>query len=242
MTKQPIEASPQIIARIAGLCYLAVIAGGLFAEAGVAERITVASDAAATAAAIAANETLWRWGIAVHLLYLLPGLVMNLLIYELLKRAGATLARLALIAALVSLAIEAVSVLFLYMPLATGGSGGALAAMNEGQRQALGYLGIRLYSVGFGFALVFFAGFCVLNGLLILRSRLVPRPIGALMILAGLCYFVNSVTAIVAPPLSTVLFPWILLPGLIAESSLALWLTAMGVNVRRWQEEARRAS
>jgi hypothetical protein len=58
-----------------------------------------------------------------------------------------------------------------------------------GQRQALGYLAVRLFATGFGLALVFFAVFCALTGVLILRSRLMPRVIGA-MIVAGVCYFV----------------------------------------------------
>ena len=49
-------------ARIAGLCYLMVIAGGLYAEVFVRASLLVPGDAAATARAIAANETLWRWG------------------------------------------------------------------------------------------------------------------------------------------------------------------------------------
>ena len=49
-------------ARIAGLCYLMVIAGGLFAEIVVRGSLLVAGDAAATARAITANQALWRWG------------------------------------------------------------------------------------------------------------------------------------------------------------------------------------
>jgi hypothetical protein len=58
---------PARLARIAGACYLAVIAGGVFAALFVREALFTAGDAAATASAIAAHETLWRWGIAVHL-------------------------------------------------------------------------------------------------------------------------------------------------------------------------------
>jgi hypothetical protein len=65
--------APARLARIAGICYLAVIAGGVFAALFVREPLFTTGDAAATASAIAAHETLWRWGIAVHLLYLLPG-------------------------------------------------------------------------------------------------------------------------------------------------------------------------
>jgi Domain of unknown function (DUF4386) len=217
-------------ARIAGLCYLLVIAGGLFAEGFVRGSVIVAGDAAATAQAIAADETLWRWGLAVHLLYLIPAIVVNVIIYGLLKAVEPTLARLALVLSVASVAIEAVSLLHLYVPLAMTEEGGALAALGEGQRQALSYLAIRLFPTGFGLALLFFAGFCVLAGALILRSQLIPRVIGAMMVVAGVCYAVNTLALLLSPALSDLIYPGILLPCLLAELSLALWLVVKGVK------------
>jgi Domain of unknown function (DUF4386) len=222
-------------ARIAGLSYLMVIAGGLYAEVIVRASLLVPGDAAATARAIAANETLWRWGVAVHLLYFVPAIVTNVLICGLFRAVEPTLARLALVFSVAGVMIEAASLLHLYVPLAMIEESGALTALGEGQRQALSYLAIGLFDTGFGFALLFFAGFCVLIGTLILRSRLIPRVIGALMILAGLCYVVNTLALILSPTLSDRLIPGILLPIGLAELSLALWLTAKGVQV----EEAR---
>jgi hypothetical protein len=235
LMEQPRPATLVRPARIAGLCYLMVIAGGLYAEVFVRASLLVPGDAAATARAIAADETLWRWGVAVHLLYLVPAIVTNVLICGLFRAVEPTLARLALVFSVVGVMIEAASLLHLYVPLAMIEESGALTALGEGQRQALSYLAIGLFDTGFGFALLFFAGFCVLIGTLILRSRLIPRVIGALMILAGLCYVVNTLALILSPTLSDRLIPGILLPIGLAELSLALWLTAKGVQV----EEAR---
>jgi Domain of unknown function (DUF4386) len=217
-------------ARIAGLCYLVVIAGGLFAEGVVRGSLLVPGDAAATARAIAANETLWRWGVAVHLLYLVPAIVTNVLVCDLFKAVEPTLARLALVFSVAGVMIEAASLLHLYVPLALIEESGALTALGEGQRQALSYLAIGLFDTGFGFALLFFAGFCVLIGILILRSRLIPRVIGALMVVAGSCYVVNTLALILSPALSDRLVPGILLPIGLAELSLALWLAVKGVQ------------
>jgi hypothetical protein len=218
-------------ARIAGLCYLVVIAGGLFAEGFVRGALVVPGDAAATARAVAADEALWRWGLAVHLLYLVPAVVVNVLVCGLLRPAGPTLARLALVFSVAGVTIEAASLGQLSVPLAMVEEGGALAALGEGQRQALSYLAIDLFSTGFGFALLFFAGFCVLVGVLILRSRLVPGVIGAMMVVAGACYVVNTLALVLSPALSDLLVPWILVPILPAELSLALWLTVKGMRV-----------
>jgi hypothetical protein len=133
-------------ARIAGLLYLVVIAGGTFAEGVVLGSLLVPDDAAATAHAIAAHEALWRWGLAVHLLYLVPAIVINVIICGLFKAVEPTLARLALVFSLVAVPIEAVSLLNLAVPVAIlEDDGGALAALDERQRQALSYLAIHLY-------------------------------------------------------------------------------------------------
>jgi hypothetical protein len=218
------------LARIAGLCYLLVIAGGLFAEGAVRGSLIVVGDAAATFDAIAGSESLWRWGLAVHLLYLIPAVTVNVLVYEVFKPVHPVLARLAVAFALVSVAIEAVSLLHLFVPNVLLDEGGAFGGLAEGQRQALAYLAVRLFATGFGLALVFFAGFCVLIGVLILRSRLVPRVIGVLMIAAGASYLGNTLASVLSPVLSDLIFPWILLPSLLGELSLALWFVIKGVR------------
>src|SRR5688500_9224316 len=106
-------------ARIAGWCYLSVIAGGLFAEVAVRSTVIVPGDVAATAGIIAAREALWRWVLLVNLLYLLPGLAGNVLIPGLFRPAQATLARLAVACGTAAVAVEALNLLQVYTPLVT---------------------------------------------------------------------------------------------------------------------------
>jgi hypothetical protein len=221
--------APARQARIAGACYLAVIAGGVFAALFVREPLFTAGDAAATASAIAANETLWRWGIAVHLLYLLPAAAAGVILYRLFRPVQATLALLALVFTMSDVAIEALLLATLSVPLAMTREGGALGALDEGQRNALGYLAIRFFFTGWSFALLLFSGFCASIGLLILRSRLLPRVIGALMLAAAAGYFLSTLIGLVAPGQSSLL-SWLLVPCFVGELSLALWLTVKGVR------------
>lgn len=51
------------------------------------------------------------------------------------------------------------------------------------------------------------------------------------MVLAGVCYLVNSFTMFLAPALAALLFPYILLPCLVGELALALWLVTRGVKL-----------
>lgn len=228
-----IEGPSRLKARFAGAFYLIIIAGGIFGEVAVRQALTVAGDPAATARAIAADEALWRAGLAVHLGYLLANVPLAFILYELFKRGQATLARCALGFAFLCTAVEAVNLVQLYVPLALAGPSGALPGLDEAQRQALGYLALRLHTAGFAFALWLFSGFCVLTGVMILRSRLVPRVVGAMMMLAGVCYAVNTMAMILSPALWDRLSVWILLPCFVGELSLALWLLVMGVRAPR---------
>jgi hypothetical protein len=222
--------TPQREARIAGALYVMVIVGGLFAGI-VQDSITVSGDPAATTTAIADHESFWRWGIGVHLIYLATATTaMNVLLYRIFKPLEPTLALLALASGIVSAAIEGAALLPLYLPLILARSGSALAAVGKAQQEEFVYLAISLSDIGSGVALLFFSGFCAAIGAAIVRSRLVPRVIGLLMILAGICYFVSSLSAVVAPALAHLLSPWIVVPCFLGEASLAIWLLVKGTR------------
>jgi Domain of unknown function (DUF4386) len=85
--------------------------------------------------------------------------------------------------------------------------------------------------------LVFFGCYCLVIGYLILRSTFLPRVLGALMALGGLGWL-----TFVSPALSTDLSPYNMLPGVLGETALTVWLLAAGVNVQRWKEQASAAA
>ena len=57
------------------------------------------------------------------------------------------------------------------------------------------------------------------------------------MQIAGFCYIINSFALILAPKFADTLFPAIMLPPLIAETSFCLWLIIKGVNIPKWNEK-----
>jgi hypothetical protein len=114
-----------------------------------------------------------------------------------------------------------------------------LRAFGPEQVHAMAMLSIRAHTTGFGIALIFFGVECILLGRLIYRSGFLPRTLGVLMPIAGVCYLVNSFSVLLSPPLASRLFPAVLLPCLIAELALALWLRVKGVDVDAW-DRARR--
>ena len=85
-------------------------------------------------------------------------------------------------------------------------------------------------------ALYFFGPYCLLLGILILGSKFLPHILGALMVLAGLGWLLFLIPA-VAKHYGT----GIEVLGVAAEGVLMVWLLAMGVNVQKWQKQARAA-
>lgn len=229
-------ASPRLLARIAGFFYLIIIATGMFAQLGVRGRVIVPGDPAATAQNILANEALYRLGLASELTTLLSSALVLTLLYGLLKPAGPQLARLALITNIVTLAGELASMVYHYAPLVYLKSD--YASVNAEEMEALSYAALRMQSLGYDLSLAFFAVFCVAVGCLIFKSGYLPRLIGALMVAAGLCYAANTFAGFLAPTIRAAMLPWILLPCLIAEASLALWLLIVGVNAEKWKQRA----
>jgi hypothetical protein len=90
------------------------------------------------------------------------------------------------------------------------------------------------FNTGYGVALVPFGIHCLVTGHLIFQSKFLPRVIGILLALAGLGYLL-----FIWPPLGDRLFfPFILVPGVVGEGSLTLWLLLVGVNAERWTQRA----
>ena len=81
-------------------------------------------------------------------------------------------------------------------------------------------------------SLLLFGPYCLLLGYLIFRSTFLPRILGVLMAVAGLGWL------IFLSPLAIHLSTFLKVVGFLAEMSLMLWLLMMGVNVRRWKEQA----
>lgn len=238
MTHRTVETSPQLYARICGVLYLIIIVVGLFDEAYVRDRIIVSGDAAATAANIRSLEWLWRFGIAAEYLLLICAVTLTLIFYLLLRPVNRELALLSVFFNLVSLAVEAVVQLYLVGALFPLGNAEYLRAFRPEQLYALATLTVKSHGYGFGVALIFFGCVCLIDGHLIFKSGFLPKAIGVLMQIAGLCYLTNSFALILAPTFADRIFPAVLVPAFVGEASLCLWLLVKGVNVPKWQEKA----
>lgn len=230
------QVSIKTIGRIGGALYLVIILAGMFGEVFVRQKIIVSGDAAATAYNIANAQSLWRMGIAADLLMHLCDLPVMLVIYILLKPVNRNLALLVLLFNIVQTAVLVANKLTLIAALLPLGNAAYLKALDPHQIQAQVYLSLSLHDYGFAIGLLFFGVVCLVEGYLIFRSVYLPKPIGVLMQIGGVCYLVNSFALLLAPAVAAKLFPAIMLPVFIAELSFALWLLLKGVNRMKWEE------
>ncbi len=236
MTNRSVETSPQLYARLAGILYLYIIVAGSFAEIFVRSRLVVSDDATATANNIASNELLFRLGFSGELLHLVFDVAISVILYALLGPVDKYISLLAAftrVACDIILAVTSISH-FVVLKLLEGSD--FLKAFQADQLHSLALLAMRLHGDGYAISLVFFSFTCFSLGYLILKSSFLPKVIGGLLVVAGVCYFLNSFTHFLNPKFAATLFPAIFVPIFIAELSLTLWLIVKGVNVDRWQE------
>ncbi|HLY59712.1 MAG TPA: DUF4386 domain-containing protein [Terriglobia bacterium] len=238
MADRTLKTSPQIYARIGGVIYLILILAGMLGEIFVRGKLVVGGDPTATAQNIMASPVLWRMGIAGDLIMHVCDVPLMLVFYVLLRPVNKNIALLAVLFNLVQTSALVANKLNLLAALFLLGNADYLKAFEPHQLYALAYLSIKLHDYGFGVGLIFFGFECLVIGYLIYRSGFLPRTIGVLMQIAGICYLTNSFALILAPTFENKLFPAIMVPAFIAEMSLCLWLIVKGVNVPKWEEMA----
>ena len=229
--------SPQVTARVAAVFYALVfpIGGFAFFASGA---FVVAGDAAATAANLLTHESSVRAGFAATLLSTACYVVVTALFYELFKPVNRSLSLTAAFFSLVGCVTGGIAALFQLAPLAVLQGANYLSVFKPEQLNALAYLFLKLDALVNNVGFTFFGFYCCLIGCLILKSAFLPRILGVLMVFAGLGWLTSSFASALSPPLYSHLVPYIMLPGMIGEASLTLWLLVMGVNAQRWKEQA----
>lgn len=222
------RAALQSYARLGGMLYLVIIVLGLLGETFIRGTLVVGGDPEATVRRIQESEWLWRLGVAGQIVLLLCAVALTWIFYVLLRPVSKNLSLLVVLFAITSLAVESVSALQLQAMLDTLAMAEYLKPEDLPQLHTMAYLTVVSHAQAFGLALVFFGVEILIVGYLIRKSGYIPKAIGVLMQLAGVCYLVNSFSMVLSPGLAGMLFPAILLPALVGESAFCLWLLFRG--------------
>jgi len=224
-------------ARVAGLLYILASVIGVVRLLYIPKALFVHGDAAATAANIAAHEMLFRLGIVCYLFSSVLFIFVTLALYRLFKGVDQPLAALMVILGslmpvpifFVNSVTDAAAVLFV-----RGDS--FLSAFNKPQREAFAMVFLNLHHQ-LDLANAIFWGLWLLPlGLLIYRSRFLPRFIGAWLMLECFAWLAFSVTGFLYPGQEARVFDYSQ-PLMFAEVIAMFWLAIMGAKEPRVVQE-----
>jgi hypothetical protein len=216
--------------RVAGVAMLLSIVFGFLGEMILPDKIIVRGDAAATAANIVGDPTLFRLSFAAYLVEGLCDIALCVLFYILLKPVDRNLALLSAffgIASMVTFAVAQSS--FFAASLVLGDSPG-MDTFTADQRNALAYLAIRISGTIAWLFLCLYGTASMIRGYLIARSTYLPRIFGILFIIGGAGFFLRTATYLLAPPLSS---PLLLIPMAFAGIPMMAWLLFRGIDPAR---------
>ena len=228
--------SPQTTARLAGALWLIVIAvsiASLFA----APSVSTTGSPAETAASILAAETPYRLAFALLFVGSLCYLGVTALLYELLRPVNRSVALFGAFAGLAGLTIGAASAVNELGALDLLKQASTAAPAAASQLQTIAQFALR-DGPEFKVGMVYFGLQIASIGYLILRSTLVPRIIGGVLVAGGLSYIISSFATFVAPAVGARLSPLVIPVAILGEGSLTLWLLFKGVSANASQRSS----
>jgi hypothetical protein len=217
-------------ARIAGAVYLSMVITAPFSLIYVPEKLIVRGNAAATADNILAHETMFRLSIFGDLIGQVIFICLAIALYRLLSGVNKTWAGLMVAFVLVSAAVGFLDTLNNIAALVLFRGGEFLTVFDKAQRDALGMLFIRLHSQGILIDEIFWGLWLFPFGLLVFRSRFLPRFLGVWLMINCFGYVALSATALFFPDYYGAAFRYAQ-PVLFGELAIMLWLLIKGAKV-----------
>jgi Domain of unknown function (DUF4386) len=223
--------APKTLARTAGLLWLLVVVGGLFAVP-VFASIDAPGDAAATAGNIRASATLFRAGFLSYLLAGPPFLLTAIVLYGLLKHAH-ELAAVAMVALnAVGTATACLNLLNWYTALTIATGDTYPRTFGTAGADTLTMLYVDMYNNGVSIAFVFDSLWLVPLGYLVIRSGYFPKALGVALIVGCFAYLAGFVFIdFLAPDAAAGIDFLFGAVGGLSELAFVAWLLVKGVRV-----------
>ncbi|HRC87848.1 MAG TPA: DUF4386 domain-containing protein [Thermoanaerobaculia bacterium] len=217
-------------ARVAGLFYLVVVIAGPFTLLYVPGKLFVPGNASATAAKILEHLPLFRADIVLSLVSELFFLLTVLALFRLLKGVNLELAALMVILVLIDVPLAFLGTANQVATLKFLTDPGFLSVFDPPQRDALTLLLTYFDKQGVFVSELFWGLWLLPLGVLVYKSRFLPRFLGAWLFANGLAYLALSTTGILWPGYSKGLMS-LMTPFLLGEMALMLWLITVGARV-----------
>jgi hypothetical protein len=219
-------------ARIAGLLYLTLLTAPLRLIY-IPSKLFVTGNAAATASNIAAHQTLFRLGILSDLFTAVMAIFLTLALYRLFKGVDQFLAAMVVVlGALMVTPIYFLNTLNDAATLLLVRGADFLSVFDQPQREAMAMLFLRLHHHGVVVNEVFWGLWLLPFGLLVYKSRFLPRILGVWLVLNCFAYLAQSVTGIMWPQYEDAVANYAF-PVMFGELAIMLWLIVMGAKERQ---------
>ncbi|MFZ0311388.1 MAG: DUF4386 domain-containing protein [Candidatus Korobacteraceae bacterium] len=215
--------------RFAGLLYVVTSIFGFFAMGYVPGKLMVDGNAAATAGNIVAHETLFRLGIASGLIGQAGFIFVAWALYALFKGVDQRQAALMVILIVVQVPIAFLNELNAIAALVLVRGADFLSIFDKPQREALAMLFLNLHDHGFNVAEIFWGLWLFPLGLLVYRSRFLPRFLGVWLGLAGFAWVLLSLTSLLLPQYQHRVYT-LSQPATIGEIVFMFWLLIKGAR------------
>ena len=219
-------------ARVAGAIYLLLVVTAPFSLMYVPSKLIVRGNATTTASNILAHEMLFRFSIVADLISTVIFICLGVALYRLLSELNKTQAWLMMALILVSSAVGFMNVLNNVAALILFRGADFLAVFQKPQLESLGMLFLRLHDHGIMMDEIFWGLWLLPFGLLVMRSRFLPRILGAWLIVNGFAYVALSFTSLLWPQHQGMVYR-IIFPVLFGEMAIMLWLLIKGAKVDR---------
>jgi hypothetical protein len=215
--------------RVAGLLYVLASILGFFAMGYVPSKLIVHGHAAATANNIVASEMLFRFGIAGELIGQAGFILVAWALYDLFKGVNQRQASLMVILIVVSIPIAFLNELNAIAALVLVHGADFLSVFEKPQRDALAMLFLNLHHHGFVIAELFWGLWLFPLGLLVYRSKFLPRFLGIWLVFAGVAWVVLSLTGLLLPQYQDKVDTYAQ-PAFVGEIALMFWLLIKGAK------------
>jgi hypothetical protein len=232
--------SPNKIARIVGILILLLAVFAPFSMIYVPSTLIVPEDATATAYNIATSESLFRLSIVSDSVVFLIEIALIVMLYVLLKPVSKPLSLIAAFSRLAMTVVQGINLLNRFIPLLLLSGAGYLTVFAPEQLHTLALLFLNLHEQVALIWGLFFGLHLLFSGYLVYKSGYIHKAVGVLLIVAGVCYLVQSWGNMLLPQYAET-FATIGFLSMV-ELALPLWLLIKGVDVVQWKKRTLEAA
>ncbi len=213
--------SKKKLARIAGICYLALIVSGVFAEIIVRQKLFNQANDQNILEIITANKQLLKIGFISDLIMLCSYTLLAYFLHLLLKKTQKDLANLFLICVVIAIAIMGANLLN-HVALDT------LPTVNFSNENLINQMQytIKMHQNGYHIAQLFFGLWLLPLGITLIKSKFFPKFIGIFLIIGCFGYLIDMVSFFMFSNTNNM----VTLPADIGEFSLCIYLLIKGVK------------